>query len=90
MQMSTLILTNAEKSYRKVLLKPVGDGPCRKDSSIWAGLWGTEWKILVFILHFCELTVTACSAGGMGGKSQGKLLAGKQWDYTVFLAKAAL
>jgi len=37
-----------------------------------------------------ELTFTDCSAGGEGGKSRQNLLAGKQWDYTAFLAKAAL
>lgn len=37
MQMSRLILTYAEKSYRKVLLKPMADGPYRKDSRIYIG-----------------------------------------------------
>lgn len=37
-----------------------------------------------------ELTSTDCSVLGEGGKSQENLLAGQQWDYTAFLAKAAL
>lgn len=42
-------------------------------------------------IHFAfELTFTDSSVVLEGGKSQEKLLGGKQWDYTAFLAKAAL
>lgn len=91
MQMSTLILTNSEEAVEKYcwnlgLMVLAG----RTAGHIWTDLGVTERKIFAFTLHLYELTFTDSSVVWEGGKSQEKLLSGKQWDYTAFLAKAAL